>query len=105
VNVHFVLRGRPDLDEYVKQGAGFALRVLKPGRPAGMYHAESVEEDFLVLMGECVLIIEDQERHLGPGTSCIARPVRRTPSSAPATAPVCSSALATATSTTRRSGA
>jgi uncharacterized cupin superfamily protein len=64
VNVHFVLRGRPDLDEYVKQGAGFALRVLKPGRPAGMYHAESVEEDFLVLMGEYVLIIEDQERHL-----------------------------------------
>ena len=29
-----------------------------------MYHAESVQEDFLVLMGECLLIIEDQERHL-----------------------------------------
>jgi uncharacterized cupin superfamily protein len=29
-----------------------------------MYHAESVEEDFLVLLGECILIIEDQERHL-----------------------------------------
>ena len=24
------------------------------------------QEDFLVLMGECILIIEDQERHLGP---------------------------------------
>ena len=60
----FVLRGRPDLSEYVKPGAGFAIRVLRPGRPAGMYHAESVEEDFLVLMGECLLIIEDQERHL-----------------------------------------
>ena len=24
-----------------------------------MYHAESVQEDFLVLMGECILIIED----------------------------------------------
>jgi uncharacterized cupin superfamily protein len=60
----FVLRGRPDLNEYVKPGAGFALRVLKPGRPAGMYHAESVQEDFLVLMGECVLIIEDEERNL-----------------------------------------
>src|SRR5215213_7937486 len=50
----FVLRGRPDLDEYVKPGAGFALRVLMPGRPAGMYHAESVQEDFLVVMGECI---------------------------------------------------
>ena len=60
----FVLSGRPDLTEYVKPGAGFVLRVLRPGRPAGMYHAESVEEDFLVLMGECILIVEDQERHL-----------------------------------------
>ena len=60
----FVLRGRPDLSEYVKPGAGFVLRVLRPGRPACMYHAESVQEDFLVLMGECVLIVEDQERHL-----------------------------------------
>jgi uncharacterized cupin superfamily protein len=60
----FVLRGRPDLTKYVKPGAGFALRVLRPGRPAGMYHAESVQEDFLVVVGECILIIEDQERHL-----------------------------------------
>src|SRR3954462_9763730 len=60
----FVLRGRPDLSEYVKPGAGFALRVLRPGRPADMYHAESVQEDFLVVMGECILIVEDEERHL-----------------------------------------
>jgi uncharacterized cupin superfamily protein len=60
----FVLRGRPDLTEYVKPEAGFTLRVLQPGRPAGMYHAESVQEDFLVVMGECILIVEDQERHL-----------------------------------------
>jgi uncharacterized cupin superfamily protein len=60
----FVLRGRPDLTEYVKPNAGFTIRVVPPGQPATLYHAESVEEDFLVLMGECVLIIEDQERHL-----------------------------------------
>jgi uncharacterized cupin superfamily protein len=60
----FVLRGRSDLTEYVKPGAGFVLRVLRPGLPAGLYHAESVQEDFLVLMGECILIIEGQERHL-----------------------------------------
>jgi hypothetical protein len=50
----FVLRGRPDLTEYEKPGAGFVLRVLRPGRPTGYYHAES-QEDFLVLMGECIL--------------------------------------------------
>jgi uncharacterized cupin superfamily protein len=73
----FVLRGRPDLDEYVKPAAGFTLRVVPPGRPAALYHAESVQEDFLVLMGECVLIVEDQERplrawdfvHCPPGTA------------------------------------
>jgi uncharacterized cupin superfamily protein len=59
----FVLRGRPDLTEYVKPGAGFALRVLQPGRVIS-YHAESVQEDFLVLMGECIAIVEEQERHL-----------------------------------------
>ena len=31
---------------------------------AGLYHAESVQEDFLILMGECLLVIEEQERHL-----------------------------------------
>ena len=38
--------------------------MLRPGQPAGMYHTESVQEDFLVLIGECILIIEDRERHL-----------------------------------------
>ena len=44
----FVLRGRPDLQEYVKPGAGFVIRVVSPGQPTGGFHAESVEEDFLV---------------------------------------------------------
>jgi uncharacterized cupin superfamily protein len=60
----YVLRGRPDLTEYVKPNAGFTIRVVPPGHPSGGYHAESVDENFLILMGECVLIIEDQERHL-----------------------------------------
>jgi hypothetical protein len=49
----FVLRGRPDLDEYVKPAAGFTLRVVSPGRPAGLYHAETVQEDFLVRFRPC----------------------------------------------------
>ena len=62
----FVLKGRPDLTEYIKPEAGFTIRVVPPGHPSSLYHAEAVQEDFLVLMGECVLIIEDQERHLRP---------------------------------------
>ncbi len=58
------LQGRPDLTEYVKPHAGFNIRVVPPGQAAGLYHAESVQEDFLILLGECVLIIEDQERQL-----------------------------------------
>jgi uncharacterized cupin superfamily protein len=38
--------------------------VLQPGQPNGMYHSENVQEDFLVLSGECILIVEEQERHL-----------------------------------------
>jgi uncharacterized cupin superfamily protein len=43
---------------------GINVRVLGPGKPAAMYHAEAGQEAFLVLQGECVLIIEDQERRL-----------------------------------------
>jgi uncharacterized cupin superfamily protein len=60
----FVLQGRPDLAEYVKPNAGFTIRVVPPGQPSSLYHAESVQEDFLILLGECTLIIEDQERRL-----------------------------------------
>jgi mannose-6-phosphate isomerase-like protein (cupin superfamily) len=60
----FVLQGRPDLTEYVKPGAGFTIRVVAPGRPAGLYHAESVDENFLILAGECVLVVEDEKRCL-----------------------------------------
>jgi uncharacterized cupin superfamily protein len=45
---------------------GFALHVLEPGQPSGLYHAESEQEAFLVLAGECRLIVEDIERILVP---------------------------------------
>ncbi|HEX8074792.1 MAG TPA: cupin domain-containing protein [Thermoleophilaceae bacterium] len=45
---------------------GINIRVLQPGQPCAMYHRESNQEDFLVLSGECVLLVEEQERHLGP---------------------------------------
>src|SRR5919202_2844064 len=43
---------------------GFTLGVLQPGEPSGLYHAESNQEDFLVLAGECVRLVEGQERRL-----------------------------------------
>ena len=43
---------------------GINIRVLQPGQPNGLYHRESHQEDFLVLAGECRLLVEDQERQL-----------------------------------------
>ncbi len=43
---------------------GVSLYVLAPGEPIGMYHWESDQEDFLVLSGEALLIIEGEERQL-----------------------------------------
>jgi uncharacterized cupin superfamily protein len=43
---------------------GVSLFVLAPGEPMGMYHWEADQEDFLVLSGEALLIIEGEERPL-----------------------------------------
>jgi uncharacterized cupin superfamily protein len=43
---------------------GINLFVLGPGEPMSMYHWEADQEDFLVLAGEAVLIVEDEERPL-----------------------------------------
>ena len=41
---------------------GFNLNVLAPGEPMTMYHREELQEDFLVLEGECLLVVEGEER-------------------------------------------
>jgi uncharacterized cupin superfamily protein len=43
---------------------GVNIGVLAPGQPACFYHGEDEQEDFLVLAGECLLLVEEQERHL-----------------------------------------
>jgi uncharacterized cupin superfamily protein len=43
---------------------GINIGVLQPGQPSCMYHAESEQEDFLVLSGEALLLVEGQERRL-----------------------------------------
>jgi mannose-6-phosphate isomerase-like protein (cupin superfamily) len=56
---------------------GINISVLAPGQSLGFYHRENAQEDFLVLAGTCVLIVEDEERplkawdfvHCPPGTA------------------------------------
>jgi len=43
---------------------GVNIGVLEPGQPACLYHREENQEDFLVLSGECVLLVEGEERKL-----------------------------------------
>ncbi len=43
---------------------GINIGVVQPGQAACYYHRENEQEDFLVLSGECLLLIEGQERRL-----------------------------------------
>ena len=45
---------------------GIRLHVLEPGEPNGLYHGENQQEAFLVLSGECRLLVEGEERLLRP---------------------------------------
>jgi uncharacterized cupin superfamily protein len=68
---------RPELQAQQHPQLGVKLHVLEPGQPSTMYHRESNQEDFLVLGGECLLIVEGEERqlrawdlvHCPPGTT------------------------------------
>lgn len=55
-------------DEYEAESffpmLGMSIRVVSAGEPTGTYHWETEAEDFLVLSGEGVLIIEGEERPL-----------------------------------------
>jgi uncharacterized cupin superfamily protein len=45
---------------------GINVAVLQPGEPNCLYHAESQQEAFLVLSGECRLLVNGEERLLQP---------------------------------------
>jgi uncharacterized cupin superfamily protein len=55
---------------------GINITVLRPGEPMGMYHWEADQEDFLMIAGDALLIVEGEERplrqwdfvHCPPGT-------------------------------------
>jgi uncharacterized cupin superfamily protein len=54
-----VFEWEPEFDQ-----VGIHLVVLEPGEPMAMYHWEADQEDFLVLSGEALLIVEGEERLL-----------------------------------------
>jgi quercetin dioxygenase-like cupin family protein len=46
---------------------GINLCVLEPGQFNARYHRENAQEAFLVLSGECILVVEGEERRLRSG--------------------------------------
>ena len=65
---------------------GINVQVLRPGEPMSMYHWEADQEDFLVVAGEAVAIVEGEERPLRRWISSTVRPRRSTRSSVQAKA-------------------
>jgi uncharacterized cupin superfamily protein len=59
-----IIRGRDDVQPRMFEQLGFKLGVIQPGQPSTLYHAETLQEDFLILSGECTAVIEEQERQL-----------------------------------------
>ena len=64
---------------------GVNVRVLWPGDANALYHYEDAQEGFLVLSGDCLLMVEEQERPLRQWDTSTARQVLGTSSSVPAT--------------------
>jgi uncharacterized cupin superfamily protein len=60
---------RATLIDFEPEDAPFAevgvnVQVMEPGQPNCRYHSEPVQEDFLVLQGECIVILEGEERRM-----------------------------------------
>lgn len=54
-----VFEGEPEFSQ-----VGINVNVLAPGEAMAMYHWEADQEDFLVVSGEALLIVEGEERPL-----------------------------------------
>jgi uncharacterized cupin superfamily protein len=73
-----IARSRDGLEPLTFAQLGIRIHVLEPGQPSSLYHEEpGNQEDFLVLAGECLAVIEGETRslrqwdfvHCPPGTS------------------------------------
>ena len=82
--IWLTLGGRGSLCDFESEEFEFPhfairLHVVEPGEPSGLYHSENQQEAFLVLSGECRLLVEEEERllrrwdffHCPPGTDHI----------------------------------
>ncbi len=54
-----VFEGEPEFPDI-----GLNVRVIEPGRPNCYYHGEGHQEAILILSGECLLLVEGEERRL-----------------------------------------
>jgi uncharacterized cupin superfamily protein len=61
-----VSRELPELEQQPFRQVGVTVYVLPPGKPSTLYHAESEQESFLVVQGQCLLLVEGRERVLRP---------------------------------------
>ena len=57
-----IVRFEPDEVEW--PDTGINIQIMQPGQPNCRYHSEPVQEDFLVLHGECIVILDGEERPL-----------------------------------------
>ena len=55
-----------ETSEFPFRQLGINIAVMQPGEPNCLYHSESLQEDFLVLSGECRLLVDGEERLLRP---------------------------------------
>ena len=64
--------GHPERSSFIQlepDGAGWPdtgvnVQIMQPGQPNCRYHSEPVQEDFLVLHGQCIAIVDGEERLL-----------------------------------------
>ena len=59
-----VWRDFDDQDSDPSERMGVHVHVLQPGESNGYYHAEAAHEGFLVLSGECIAVVEGEERRM-----------------------------------------
>ena len=56
---------------------GVGIHVLEPGQPNCRYHREEAQEDFLVLQGECTLLVAGHARDPEADLAAIQDEIRR----------------------------
>src|SRR5215211_6796317 len=58
--------------EHPFRDVGVNVHVVWPGEPNALYHSEGAQEGFLVLSGECTLIVEGGSGRCGSGITSTA---------------------------------